>query len=122
VVEVNDAVAAGGFLFVRTATLSHSGILVWGRPVQYEGGRHPAVAVYGRTVVEVHQGQDGVGSLWVKSGRLNDNGTVTWRSAREYDKGLHPALAVDPQSGTAIEVHQAADGFEALWYREFAVY
>jgi hypothetical protein len=36
--------------------------------------------------------------------------------------GLHPALAVDPQSGRAIESHQAADAFEALWYREFAVY
>lgn len=115
VVEVHQAQAAYGPLWMRVGRLGGDGSVAWGAARKYDDGVLPAIALYGSTILEVHQGQDGNGSLRIKMGTFGPDGTIAWHTTKPYDDGGHPALAVDPLSGRGVEIHEGRAGFGPLW-------
>jgi hypothetical protein len=117
VVEVHNAGVGVGPLWYHVGQLSKpfSGIK-WGGSHQYESaGENPAVALAGKTVVEVHNSVDGVGSLEYVVGTVNpSNDTITWGTTFPFDNGYNPTIAI---VGTkVIEVHNAKTEVGPLWY------
>ena len=117
VVEVHNAGVGVGPLWYHVGKLSKTNSNVqWGGSHEYESsGENPAVAISGKTVVEVHNSVDGVGALEYVVGTLNASDyTITWGNTVAFDNGYNPTIAI---VGTkVIEVHNAKTGVGPLWY------
>jgi hypothetical protein len=77
-----------------------------------EQGAHPALAVYGSTLVEVHEGPSG--DLRWMTATLTAPGSISWDGpSQSYEPaGADPAIAIDPTTGNGVELHdsRARDG------------
>jgi hypothetical protein len=117
VVEVHNAGLGVGPLWYHVGQLrTPFSSIQWGGSHQYESaGENPAVAVSGKTVVEVHNSVDGVGPMEYVVGTVNpSNDTITWGNTLPFENGYNPTIAV---VGTkVIEVHNAQTSVGPLWY------
>ena len=117
VVEVHNAGLGVGPLWYHVGQLKNPfSSIKWGGSQQYESsGENPAIAVSGKTVVEVHNSVDGVGPLEYVVGTVNpSNDTITWGNTVAFDNGYNPTIAI---VGTkVIEVHNAKTEVGPLWY------
>ena len=98
---------------------------------QYPGreqGAHPAVAIYGSTLVEVHEGSGGdlrwmigtIGSTYDPDSGTKVS-TLTWEgpSVAYETTGVAPAIAIDSSNGNGVEAHQVASPYATLIRRAF---
>ncbi|MGA9511837.1 MAG: hypothetical protein WBV55_24680 [Candidatus Sulfotelmatobacter sp.] len=116
-VEVHNAGLGVGALWYHVGQLKKPfSSIKWGGSHQYESsGENPAVAVSGKTVVEVHNSVDGVGPLEYVVGTVNpSNDTITWGATVQFDNGYNPTIAI--VGTTVIEVHNAKTSVGPLWY------
>jgi hypothetical protein len=84
-----------------------------GHAQEYDRGLTPAVAVTGRTVVEVHKSQNN-DKLFYRVGTIQaGDDEIKWGPSRQYDNGIAPAVAVFGQ--TVVEVHESQNN-DKLFY------
>jgi hypothetical protein len=85
-----------------------------------EQGASPAIAAFGRTVVEVHQSLSG--PLVYTVGTIGSS-DVTWGATHSYDAdGVNPAIAIDPSTGSGFEAHESRSNPGRLVVRSFVVH
>jgi hypothetical protein len=124
VVEAHQQGAKYGSVLLRIGRWSSGGdgSISWSQPREYDQGVFPSLALFGKTIVELHQGQDDSGSLRVRVGTIGDDGEVSWAPSSKYDSGGHPSIAIDPATGKGVEVHEGAAGLGPLLEHYVDVY
>ncbi len=123
VIEAHQQQASYGPLLLRVGRWRADGAIEWSEYQEYDHGLYPSVALFGKSIVEVHQRQqDDSGPLWIKLGTIGDDGIVSWTWSREYEHGGHPVIALDPLTGKGVEVQQGGAGLGPLLERLVDVY
>jgi hypothetical protein len=95
-----------GDLYATVGSFANDAV-AWYSSIYYQHGIHPAIAVSGTTVVDVHESPKlfNESDLWYEVGRIDDDHVIRYGPSFKYDVGTNPKVAF-VGSDTVVEVHE----------------